>query len=374
MTSFCDSRLDPFRLSLLLVRISTSFFLLYFLHRLNAPFDTMTAATSQRAASLLMALRSSSRTAVASSSRIQTIRQASTATLSSPSLISSGPSHLPSLRDGLSLQRRYKSKRSSAQYIDPHAAEEDDVPVMKTKGKGSKGNRGAQPTSRGAKSKRGDAEQDNAEYKTSTRNQDLPDEAFDFDAISSHMSRAVERCRSTTSTLVGSFGRADPALLDSVKVEYPGTGSSGRSLHPLREFATVGVRDGALIVTAFDADMVKHIERAIYSADLGLTPQTQAHQNPGDENIIRVAVPQPTTESRQAMVKDLTRICENARVSIRDARHKAQKQIKSDIDRKVVGKSEGEKESKKVEAETKKFSTQVDQLFDKMKQTLLAGN
>lgn len=286
--------------------------------------------------------------------------------------LSSGPSRISA---AVSLQqRRYKSKRSSAQYIDPDAAADDDVPVMKTKGKGSKANRGAQPTSRGSRSKRGDAEQvDSSEYKTSTRNQDLPDEAFDFDAISSHMSRAVERCRTTTSSLVGSFGRADPALLDSVKVEYPGTGSSSKSLHPLREFATVGVRDGALIVTAFDSDMIKHIERAIYSADLNLTPQAQTSQNPGDENILRVAIPQPTSESRQAMVKDLTRICENARVSIRDARHKAQKQIKSDIDRKVVGKSEGDKESKKVEAETKKWSTQVDQSFEKMKQTLLSA-
>ncbi len=326
----------------------------------------MTAATPQRAASLLLALRSSS-TRMTS---IANVRMASTAILPRAAAVS-GPSTIPML----AVQRRFKSKRSSAQYIDPDAAQDDDVPVMKTKGKGSKNNRGAQSTSRGAKSKKGDAEQpSDAEYKTSTRNQNLPGEAFDFDAISSHMSRAVERCKSTTSTLVGSVGRADPALLDQVKVEYPGTGSQGKALHPLREFATVGVRDGALIVTAFDADMVKHIERAIYSADLNLTPQTQSHQNPGDENVIRVAIPQPTTESRQAMVKDLTRICENARVSIRDARHKAQKQIKSDIDRKVVGKSEGEKESKKIEAETKKWSTQVDQLFEKMKQTLLAGN
>lgn len=240
--------------------------------------------------------------------------------------------------------------------------------MLKTKGKGSKHNRGAQSTPRGARSKRGDSEQpDSSEYKTSTRNQDLPDEAFDFDAISSHMSRAFERCRSTTSTLIGSIGRADPALLDAIKVELP-SGSS-KTLHPLREFATVGVRDSALIVTAFDPDMIKHIERAIYTAQLNLTPQTQT----GEDNVLRVAVPQPTTESRQAMVKDLTRICENARVSIRDARHRAQKQIKSDIDRKVVGKNEGEKESKMVEAETKKWSTQVDQLFDKMKSSLLAA-
>ncbi|SNX81389.1 uncharacterized protein MEPE_00094 [Melanopsichium pennsylvanicum] len=317
-----------------------------------------------------MALRASTRTAATGSS--SSVRMASTAILPLRTL-PSGSTQLYCYAQ-FSLQRRNKSKRSSAQYIDPNAADDDDVPVMKTKGKGSKSNRGSTSSPRGAKSKRGDAEQHSeSEFKTLTRNQDLPDEAFDFTAISSHMSRAVERCKSTTSTLVGSVGRADPSLLDSIKVEFPGTGTSSKSLHPLREFATVGVRDGALMVTAYDADMVKHIERAIYSANLGLTPQTQASQNPGDENIIRVAIPQPTTESRQAMVKDLTKICENARVSIRDARHKAQKQIKSDIDAKVVGKNEGEKETKKVEAETKKWSAEVEKLFEKMKQTLLAA-
>lgn len=335
----------------------------------------MVAAWSRRVAGVLLAVRSSTRIApVASSCSVRSISTVVLAQHSSSSS-SNGGLFVAAGGSGFGVQRRYKSKRSSAQYIDPDAAEPDDVPVIKTKGKGSKGNRGAQPTARGARSKRGDTEQpSSAEYKTSTRNQELPDEAFDFETITTNMARAVERCRQTASTLVGSFGRADPALLDSVKVEYPGTGSAGKSLHPLSEFATVGVRDGALIVTAFDADMVKHIERAIYSANLGLTPQTQAHQNPGDENVIRIALPQPTTEARQALVKDLTRLCENARVSIRDARHRALKQIKSDIDRKVVGKSEGDKETKKVEAETKKFTQHVDQLFEKFKHSLLATN
>lgn len=321
----------------------------------------MTGAISTRA---LLALRlSATATTSSSSSRMLSTVVLPRASVSVSYLNASTPTQLPT-----PAQRRFKSKRSSAQYIDPSAADADDVPVMKTKGKGSKSNRGASPTSRGARSKSGQSEQpSSSEYKTSTRNQDLPGEAFDFDAVSSHMSRAVERCRSTTSTLVNSIGRADPALLDSIKVEFSSEGT--KTLHPLREFATVGTRDGALIVTAFDADMLKPIERAIYTSNLNLTPQTSA-----EDNVLRVAVPQPTTESRQAMVKDLTRICENARVSIRDARHKALKQVKSDVDGKVVGKNEGDKEVKRVEAETKKWTTQVDQLFDKMKQTLLAGN
>ncbi|EPQ32020.1 uncharacterized protein PFL1_00218 [Pseudozyma flocculosa PF-1] len=272
------------------------------------------------------------------------------------------------------LQTRNKSRKSSAQYIDEDAAADDDVPVMHTKGKKSKGAKGSSNAPRGAKSKRGDAEANDTSkgapaYKTSVRNQDLPDEAFDFDALTENMKRAVERCRQTVSTLVGSLGRADPALLDSVKVEYPGTSGAAKTSHPLRDFATVGVRDGSLIVNCFDADMVKHVERGIYAADLGLTPQTQAGE---DENIIRVPIPKPTTETRQAMVKDVTRICENARVSIRSARHSAQKQIKSDIDRKVIGKSEGDKEMKSIETETKKHSAEVDALFEKTKKNLLS--
>ncbi|KAN0066421.1 hypothetical protein ACQY0O_000515 [Thecaphora frezii] len=281
---------------------------------------------------------------------------------------------IPPLTTPLPLQLRQKSRKSSAQYIDEDAAGDDDVPVMHTKGKKSKGAKASSGSPRGAKSKRGDVEAHDTSkgapvYKTSVRNQELPDEAFDFDALRENMKRALERCRQTVSTLVGSLGRAEPALLDSVRVEYPGTAGAAKTTHPLRDFATVGVRDGSLIVTCFDPDMIKHVERGIYAAELGLTPQTLAG---ADENVIRVPVPKPTAETRQAMVKDVTRICENARVSIRSARHAAQKQIKSDVERKVIGKSEGDKEMKSIETETKKYTAEVDTLFDKTKKNLLS--
>lgn len=247
-------------------------------------------------------------------------------------------------------QRRWKSKKSSAQYIDESAAEDDDVPVIKTKGKGGGKGKGA--------AKEGD-------YKTSTRNQDLPDEKFNMDTISANMKRAVERCRTTTSHLVGSFGRADPSLLNSIKVEPKDGGK-----HSLQEVATIGVRDGMLIVTAFDPDYVKAIQQAIYSANLGLSPQ--ASTNADEANVVRVAVPKPTAETRQNMFKEITKICENARVSIRTARHLAMKQIKADIEQRIVSKTEGDKEGKKVDVETKKFSAEVDQLLAKLKTTLLS--
>lgn len=100
-------------------------------------------------------------------------------------------------------------------------------------------------------------------------------------------------------------------MLDSVKVAYP---SDPNATYPLREFASVGTRDGALLVTCYDKDvsdnrssnildeesadaspaanifpqMVKHVERAIHLANLGLTPQTTGS---GDEGILKIPIP-----------------------------------------------------------------------------------
>lgn len=104
----------------------------------------------------------------------------------------------------------------------------------------------------------------------------------------------------------------------------------------------------------------------------------------------------PNAESRADLMKEANRICENARVSIRTARHNAQKQIKSDEKRRVISRDEGVKEMKKVcvfpssrlqscelnllnsfhlqmEEETKKQTTEVDQFFEKTKKRLEQG-
>lgn len=95
--------------------------------------------------------------------------------------------------------------------------------------------------------------------------------------------------------------------------------------------------------------MIKHVERAIYSANLGLVPQTIVNDN---ESLIRVPIPRPTAETRAALLKDVSRICENARVSIRSARHTGQKQLKTDVDNKIVGTSEAKKEGQQVSRDT----------------------
>lgn len=185
---------------------------------------------------------------------------------------------------------RFKSKRNKPSLAsnadEPRTGNAGDVPVMKTKGKGKKDFSSGAP--QGAKTKRGTREQemveDDSNFRSSTKNDELPGEVFRLDATEKDIKQTVEQCKSSINQMVGMQGRADPSLLDRARVRY---GDEGQE-YPLKDFASVGTRDGALIVTLYDASMLKHVERAIYLAELGLTPQ-QVGQ--GDEAVLRIPVP-----------------------------------------------------------------------------------
>lgn len=251
---------------------------------------------------------------------------------------------------------------------------------MRTRGKGPKG---ASSTTKGARSKHGQVEearkQDPSRYETTTTNAELPGERFEEGSLKENMERAVKRCRETVTRMVGSHGRADPAVLDSVRVTLPSSDppsaptksrlEAGESFN-IKEFATIGVRDGALIVTCFDPSTVKHVERAIYAADLDLSPQ---HVTDGEEGVLRIPVPRPTAETRERLAKEVNKVCENARISIRTARHHAQKQIRSDEKRRVIGKDEGMLEMKRMEDETKRRTAEVDSIQEDTRARLERG-
>ncbi|KAK0550285.1 hypothetical protein OC845_002722 [Tilletia horrida] len=277
-------------------------------------------------------------------------------------------------------RRFYASSKSRRRNRDEDEDENeddgDDVPVLNTRGKGAKGAKSKQP--HGAKSKHGShgtREARNADsgegIATTTRNQSLPDEKFDLAHLSENMQRAVKRCRETVSSMVGMIGRPDPAILDSVRVQMP-TGNEGnkgepieKTAVPLRDLATVGVRDGSLWITCYDPESVKLVERGIYLAELGLSPQVIQNE---DEAVVKIPIPRPNAETRAKLAKDVARICENARVSIRAARHEGQKALSADQKNKIVGSEEARKEGKKLDEETKRFTSEVDKLLEEMKQ------
>ena len=106
-------------------------------------------------------------------------------------------------------------------------------------------------------------------------------------------------------------GRANPNILDTVKIDYYGT------LTPISQAANISVEEGrTLAISAWDKSLIGEIEKAIMKADLGLNPSTS-----GD--LIRVTMPVLTEETRQEYIKQARAEAENSRVSVRNARRDA---------------------------------------------------
>src|SRR5580704_2819276 len=135
------------------------------------------------------------------------------------------------------------------------------------------------------------------------------------------ISQAEERMKKAIAQLQKEYqtirtGRANPALLDRVDVEYYGTNT------PLKSLANISTPDGrSLLIQAYDKGSLKEIEQAIHKSDLGLTPTT-------DGNVIRINIPQPTEERRKEMVKVVKKYGEETRISLRNIRRDAADELK----------------------------------------------
>jgi ribosome recycling factor len=103
-------------------------------------------------------------------------------------------------------------------------------------------------------------------------------------------------------------GRASPALLDRITVDYYGAPT------PLKQLASISAPEARLLtVQAYDKSAVKNIEKAIMESDVGLTPNT-------DGTLIRLSIPELTEERRKQLVKVVHSIAEEGRVAIRNIR------------------------------------------------------
>jgi ribosome recycling factor len=120
------------------------------------------------------------------------------------------------------------------------------------------------------------------------------------------MAKSVEAIRGEFGTV--RTGRASPALLDRVSVDYYGAQA------PLKQLATVSAPEPRLLsVQPYDKNSIKAIEKAILESDVGLTPNN-------DGSIIRLQIPELTEERRKELVKVVHGICEKGRVAVRNHR------------------------------------------------------
>ncbi|MDP6505428.1 MAG: ribosome recycling factor [Planctomycetota bacterium] len=110
-------------------------------------------------------------------------------------------------------------------------------------------------------------------------------------------------------------GRASPALVDSLRVDAYGTTT------PLKQLATIGAPDPRqLVIRPFDPNIAGDIEKAILKSDLGLTPNN-------DGKLIRIPIPPLSEERRRQIINRLKEMTEETRVSVRNIRRDANRQI-----------------------------------------------
>jgi len=136
-------------------------------------------------------------------------------------------------------------------------------------------------------------------------------------------------------------GRANPAILNKVKIDYYGVPT------PINQVAAVSVPEARLIVIQpWDISCLKEIEKAILTSDIGINPNN-------DGKIIRLNFPELTEERRKELVKDIKKIAEEARVSIRGARREGLDEFKA-----------MQKKSEITEDDLKLAETEVQKLTD----------
>jgi ribosome recycling factor len=144
---------------------------------------------------------------------------------------------------------------------------------------------------------------------------------------------ADERMRKSVEATNGEFGsvrtgRASPALLDRVHVDYYGAST------PLKQLATINAAEAQMLtVQPFDKSTLKAIERGITEANLGLTPSN-------DGTIIRLVIPQLTEQRRKEFVKMVRHIAEEGRIAIRNVRRDVMHDLRELRDEGEVGEDE----------------------------------
>ena len=146
-------------------------------------------------------------------------------------------------------------------------------------------------------------------------------------------------------------GRASPALLDRIQIDYYGTPT------PLKNIATINVPEPRLLtIQPFDPSALKQIERAIMESDLGLTPSN-------DGKIVRLPIPQLTEERRKEYVKLARNMAEEGRVAVRNVRRDVMRHLEELVRNGEVGDDEERAAETKVQKLTDEHVHQIDDLL-----------
>lgn len=155
-------------------------------------------------------------------------------------------------------------------------------------------------------------------------------------------------------------GRATPALLDGVKVDYYGSDM------PINQIASVSCPEPRMIqIQPWEASMLQAIEKAILIADLGLNPQN-------DGKLIRVPLPPLTEERRKELVKFVKKMGEDCKIALRNERRNANEDLKKHEKDKKITADDLKKGTDQVQKKTDDFVAEVDKLVAAKEKEIMA--
>ena len=143
-------------------------------------------------------------------------------------------------------------------------------------------------------------------------------------------------------------GRANPSILDDVKVDYYG------NMTPINQTSNITIEEGrSLVISPWDKSLLPEIEKAILNSDLGLNPNSSS-------DLIRVTMPALPEETRQNYIKQARSEAENSRVSIRNIRRDANQTVKDKQQASEISEDELRRIEDLIQKETDKYISIVD--------------
>ena len=176
-------------------------------------------------------------------------------------------------------------------------------------------------------------------------------------AANTKMGKTIEALRKELASI--RTGRATPALVDDIKVDYYGTPT------PLKQIATVSVPEARLLlIQPWDSSMLSSIKKAILKSDLGLNPTS-------DQDVIRLAIPQLSEERRKELVRAVHKRTEDGRVALRNIRRDALEEIRKLEREKEISQDEQKRAQERLQEITDSFIATVGKIAEDKEAELL---
>ena len=171
------------------------------------------------------------------------------------------------------------------------------------------------------------------------------------------MGKSVSHLETEFSEIRG--GRANPAVLDKIRVDYYGSPT------PVNQVAAVSVTEArTLTIQPWDSSLLRAIEKAIQTSDIGINPQN-------DGKVIRMIFPPLTEDRRKDIVKEIAKMGEDAKVAVRSSRREAMEKLKAMKKSGDITEDDQKHGEKKIQDITDKHIKNIDSLTEKKQKQIM---